>query len=283
MPSATGGVGTTMARADFRKPKDPEFLSTLERGLSVLKVFSADCGDMALSDVAVAAGLSPAVARRCLNTLVELGYVAKYGRRFLLRPKVLELGDAYLSSSNIEQAITPYLQNLRDETGDSASMAVRSSNEVMYIAHVSTARPIRLSAHPGTRFPLHATSLGKVLLAFGDQPDLEQYLQSSVRQSFTTNTITSAPALKKALAQVRRAGFAWAVDELDYGICSIAVPIINGEGQVLAAINCSTTTSRVNKAEFETSRLRFLRESAAQIERSVQRFPNLVRSLTTKV
>ncbi|MBN8831247.1 MAG: helix-turn-helix domain-containing protein, partial [Sphingomonadales bacterium] len=137
--------------------KDPEYLSTLERGLRVLGIFSSQRPEMALSEVAAEVDLSPAVARRCLNTLVALGYVAKVGKRFALRPKVLEFGDAFLSSAHIEQIVTPFLQSLRDDTGDSASMAARVDDNAMYIAHVSTQRQIRLAAHPGTRFPLHAT------------------------------------------------------------------------------------------------------------------------------
>jgi len=261
------------------RQKDPEYLSTLERGLTVLNAFSAARPQMSLSDVALAAGLSPAVARRCLNTLIELGYVAKHGRLFNLRPKVLEFADAFLSSTNIEQAVTPFLQNLRDETGDSASMAVRAGEEVMYIAHVSTLRPIRLGAHAGTRFALHATSLGKVLLAFMPPEALGEYLDRSVRIAFTPNTVTDAAPLRKELAQVRKFGFARANDELDYGICSLAVPIFDRSRNVIAAINCSTATGRAGETDFEGSRLPRLREAAGQIERSLQRFPTLAQAL----
>ncbi len=269
-----------MDSADDLQNKDSEYLSTLERGLRVLRSFSAERPEMALNDVASATNLSPAVARRCLNTLVSLGYVAKHGRRFLLRPKVLEFSDAFLSSTNIEQAVTPFLQNLRDETGDSASMAVRAGDQVMYIAHVSTTRPIRLSAHVGTRFALHATSLGKAILAFSGADEQVEYLQASVRESFTSNTITSASALKKALSQVRKDGFASAMDELDYGICSLALPIFDNEKRVVAAINCSTATSRASGSDFVDERLPLLRETAGQIERALQRFPALAKSLS---
>lgn len=259
--------------------KDPEFLSTLERGLAVLNVFSAAKPQMPLSDVAAISGLNPAVARRCLNTLVQLGYVAKQGRMFLLKPKVLEFGDTFLSSANIEQAVVPYLQHLRDETGDSASMAVRAGDDIMYIAHVSTIRPIRLSAHAGTRFPMHATSLGKATLAFLPSDELDDYLEHSDRQQFTPNTFAKLAPLKKELARIRRSGFAMARDEIDYGICSLAVPIFEGGERVIATINCSTTTSRADPTLFEASRLPLLREAASQIERSLRQFPALVHAL----
>ena len=141
-------------------PKDPEYLSTLERGLSVLRSFDEHHPEMRLSEVAAKTGLSPAVARRCLNTLVALGYVGQHGRSFLLRPEVLAFGSAYLSSMNLDQVCLPPLQALRDATGDSVSMAVIAGRDILYLVHVSTNRRIRLGASVGTRFPLHATSMG---------------------------------------------------------------------------------------------------------------------------
>ena len=130
-----------------KKPRqDSEYLSTLERGLSVLRAFNQSRPEMQLSEVAAATGLNPAVARRCLNTLVQLGYVAQHGRRFLLRPEVLVFGSAFLASMNIEQIAGPHLQAVRDETGDSSSMAVLSGTDILYLAHVSTNRRIRLGA-----------------------------------------------------------------------------------------------------------------------------------------
>lgn len=269
-----------MNMAKGSEGKDPEYLSTLERGLTVLSVFSSQQPQMTLSDVAIASGLSPAVARRCLNTLVSLGYIARQGRRFILRPKVLELSDRFLTSMNIEQAIMPFLQNLRDDTGDSASMAVRADDDVMYIAHVSTNRPIRLSAHAGTRFPLHATSLGKVLIAHMEGAVLEDYLAHSDRDSFTSATITSASKLRKEAAIIRKRGFATACDELDYGITSIAVPIFDPDGRAIAAINCSTATSRVAGQDIAAERLPRLLETKSQIERSLRRFPMLCHALS---
>ena len=137
-----------------KKPRqDSEYLSTLERGLSVLRAFNQSRPEMQLSEVAAATGLNPAVARRCLNTLVQLGYVAQHGRRFLLRPEVLVFGSAFLASMNIEQIAGPHLQAVRDETGDSSSMAVLSGTDILYLAHVSTNRRIRLGASVGTRYP----------------------------------------------------------------------------------------------------------------------------------
>lgn len=133
--------------------KNPEYLSTLERGLRVLKAFDEDHPEMTLSEVAARTGLPPAVARRCLITLVDLGYIGQHDRRFLLRPAVLTIGSAFLASMQIEQVVLPPLQHLRDQTGDSASLAVLSGSDILYVAHVSTDRRFRVAAGVARAFP----------------------------------------------------------------------------------------------------------------------------------
>lgn len=260
--------------------KDPEYLFTLERGLAVLRAFDETRPEMQLSEVAAATALSPAVARRCLNTLVHLGYVAKIGRRFVLRPEVLSFGSAYLASMNIEQVAVAHLQTVRDETGDSASMAVLSGRTILYIAHVSTKRPIRLTAGVGTRFEAHATSLGKVLMAY--QPDAvrERYLAEAGLTRFTDRTVCSPDELRARLARVRENGFDSALDELDYGIVSVAVPVFDTTCKIVAAVNCSTSTTRISQDELVRTRLPLLRDAAREIEVSVARWPVLAHSLS---
>lgn len=260
--------------------KDPEYLSTLERGLAVLRAFNQNRPEMQLSEMAAATDLSPAVARRCLNTLVQLGYVAKHGRRFLLRPEVLVFGSAFMSSMNLETVALPALQRLRDETGDSSSMAVLSGHDILYVAHVSTNRHIRVSANVGTRFPLHATSLGKVLLAFQGEDAIEAYLKAATLTRFTEHTLTDPAALRARLTRARADGFSSALDELDYGIVSVAVPVFDKDRRVPCAINCSTTTSRASRDELVAARLPLLQHAAREIQAALLKHPFLAHSLT---
>jgi IclR family pca regulon transcriptional regulator len=262
-----------------KKRQDSEYLSTLERGLSVLRAFNQSRPEMQLSEVAAATGLNPAVARRCLNTLVQLGYVAQHGRRFLLRPEVLVFGSAFRASMNIEEVAGPHLQAVRDETGDSSSMAVLSGHDILYLAHVSTSRRIRLGASVGTRFPAYATSLGKVLLAFEPEEKIDAYLASAELSRLTENTITSAATLGGIFRQVRTDGYASAQDELDYGIVSVAVPVFDRDRQVAAAINCSTSTTRVSRDELVRTRVPLLRAAAREIEDALRRWPFLSHAL----
>ncbi len=259
--------------------KDPEFLSTLERGLRVLKAFDEEHPEMTLSEVAAKTALPPAVARRCLITLVELGYIGQHERKFLLRPAVLTIGSAFLASMQIEQVVLPPLQALRDQTGDSASLAVLSGTEILYVAHVSTDRRFRVAAGVGTRFPFHATSLGKALAAFLPEDERAALLARAPYQRYTERTVTEGAAMAERLNLIATRGYDSALDELDYGIVSVAVPIIGRDRRVIASINCSTSTTRISQDELVRTRLPLLRGAASEIENALRRWPALEASL----
>jgi IclR family pca regulon transcriptional regulator len=265
--------------ADPATAKNPEYLSTLERGLRVLKAFDEDHPEMTLSEVAAKTGLPPAVARRCLITLVELGYVGQHERKFLLRPAVLTIGSAFLASMQIEQVVLPPLQALRDQTGDSASLTVLSGTDILYVAHVSTDRRFRVAAGVGTRFPFHATSLGKAIAAYLPDDERAVLIAGAPFQRFTERTVTEGPALAERLQLITARGYDSALDELDYGIVSVAVPILGRGGRVIASINCSTSTTRISQDELVRTRLPLLRNAAGEIEASLKRWPALEASL----
>lgn len=259
--------------------KDPEYLLTLERGLTVLRAFDQSRPEMQLSEVATVTGLSAAVARRCLNTLVQLGYVAKIGRKFVLTPEVLVFGSAFLASASIDTVVSEHLQRLRDETGDSASISVLSGEDILYLSHIPTKRHIRLNAGVGTRFPAHATSMGKVLLAYLPAVTLEKYLSEARLARFTDHTLTSSDMLRRHLHEVREKGYASSLNELDYGLVSVAVPVFDDHGKVLAAINCSTGSSRISQDEMVRTRLPLLFETAKDIQLALNKWPVLQHAL----
>lgn len=276
-PSRLPPQSPSAAATDERD--DGEYLSTLERGLSVLRAFGRDNPQMTLSEVAAATELSPAAARRCLNTLVKLGYVAKHHRYFLLRPEVMSFASAYLDSMSLGELVRPHLQAVRDETGDSSSLAVLSGYDILYLVHVSTNRMVRLAAGIGTRFPAYATSMGRAILAFEADDVRNTYLSGAEFTPFTEHTVSSAPKLRKVLELVRKDGYAAIQDELDYGLVSLSVPILDERGRSMAAINCSTSTSRVSKAELIRTRLPKLHMAARHIEAALRRQPYLLRSI----
>ena len=262
--------------------KDGEYLSTLARGLSVLRAFTKEQPEMTLSEVAAYTDLNPAVARRCLNTLVDLGYVGRRGKLFLLTPEVMGFASAFLESVNLEEIARPYLQVVRDSTGDSSSLAVLSQSDVLYLVHVSTNRMVRLGAGFGTRFPAYPTSLGRVLLAYQADQVVDDYLNRLKPEKLTDKTVTSRVKLRKILNRCRRQGFTSTQDELDYGIVSVAVPIFDSDGGILAAINCSTATTRVNQEEMIQTRLPHLQVAAKKIEQELRRYPVLIHSIKSE-
>ena len=259
---------------------DGEYINSLARGLEVLRAFTKERPEMTLSEVAGVTELSPAVARRCLHTLIHLGYVGKNGKLFLLRPDVMSFASAYLESMNVEEIVRPHLQEVRDKTGDSSSLAVLSHGDILYLVHVSTNRMIRLAAGVGTRFPAYATSLGRVLLAWQGPEFIDHYLRATEFRAFTDRTTTSAAKMRQILRQVRKDSYASIQDELDYGIVSVAVPVLNENGGILAAINCSTATTRITQKEMVRTRLALLREAARRIELELRRYPILAHSVS---
>ena len=258
---------------------DSEYLTTLARGLTVLKSFTRERPEMTLSEVAGETDLSPAVVRRCLNTLVDMGYVGKKGKLFLLTPEVMSFASAFLESMNVEEIVRPYLQEVRDKTGDSSSLSVLSQQQILYLVHVSTNRMVKLAAGVGTRFPAHATSMGRVLIAYQEESWIDAYFKEVELKKFTDKTETSKSKLKSIIRKVRKQGFASIQDELDYGIVSVAVPVLDDTGNVLAAINCSTATTRVNQPEMIESRLPSLQRASNLIEIELRRYPVLAHSI----
>jgi len=246
-------------------PKDPDFVTSLERGLKVLSVFSNESPELTLTEAAQKTHLSPATARRFLRTLESLGYVGTAGKRFLLRPKVLEVGYAYLSSMSVDEILQPYLREIVQQTGDSSSVTVLEGTEIVYIANAQVKRLVRLSAGVGRRFPAYPTAMGRVLLAYQTPAQLKEYFRKEKIKKITEFTETDVTRLKEILEGVRKAGYAVVQDELEVGLVSVAVPLTDANGDVIAAMNCSAVARRTDSEEMVRTRLNLLLEYAGRI------------------
>lgn len=246
-----------------------EFVQSLERGLAVIQAFSDENPRMTLSDVARATNMTRAAARRFLITLEALGYVASDGRWFSLRPSVLKLGYAYLSSFSVADIAQRHLETLAERTHESCSASVLDGEDVVYVARASTNRIMTINLSVGTRLPAYCTSMGRVLLAALDPTRLDEYLATADLQRRTEHTITNATKLRKELARVRDQGWCLLDQELEEGVRSIAVPVHDGGGRVVAAINTSAHAARVPLGALEAQLLPHLRECAAQIDRDL--------------
>src|SRR3954454_21188322 len=226
------------------KSESSEFVASLERGLRVLQSFSREHSQMTLSEVAGMTKLSAATARRSLHTLESLGYVGRTGRRFLLRPKVLGLSAGYLGAINAEVVLQPFVQEVVNEVGGSSSVTILDDLEIVYLAHASQGRAIRLTAGAGARYPAYATAMGRVLLAHQSTDVVDSYFARAHLRKLTEHTETSRLALRRILKTVREKHLAAIEDELDYGLVSVALPIFGPSGQIVAAANCSDITNR---------------------------------------
>jgi IclR family pca regulon transcriptional regulator len=247
-----------------------EFVQSLDRGLAVIRAFDAEHPELTLSDVARATGLNRASARRFLHTLVELGYVRTDGRLFALRPKILELGYAYLSSLSLPEVAMPHLEQLVEQVHESSSVSVLDGDEVVYVARVPTRRIMRIAIAVGTRFPAYATSMGRVLLAGQSDEWLDGYFATAPLKTITSHTISDAKRLRTELSRIRRAGYALVDQELEDGLRSIAAPIRDSDGRVVAAVNLSTHASRGSVESMRAEMLPPLLETAAAIEEDLR-------------
>jgi IclR family pca regulon transcriptional regulator len=262
-----------MLTEDHDKPA--EFVEALAKGIAILESFDASHPEMTLSEVAKRVGLSPAAARRSLLTLQALGYVDQTGKRFHLRPKIMTLGSAFYFSARIEEVLQPDLRELVEKFGDASSAGTLDGEDVIYVAHVSVQRARRAAAVMGARYPAFATSLGRVLLAGLSDEALERYLSKVRLTALTSRTITDTEALRREILVVRETGYATTVDQLDYGITALAVPIRDMEGRTIAALNTSGYTGIVTPETLVAERLPALRQAASHIAHAITRYPVL--------
>ena len=251
--------------------RDANFVQSLDRGLAVIRAFDAEHPRLGLSDVARATGLTRAAARRFLLTLVQLGYVRLDGREFSLRPRVLELGYAYLSGITLPDVAQPHLEALVSRVDESSSISVLDGDDIIYVARVHTKRIMTVMITVGTRFPAYATSMGRVLLAALPEEELGDYLARAELRPLTPRTITDRAGLEAALDRVRTQGYAIVDEELEHGLRSAAAPVCNRDGTVVAAVNLSVSASRTTVAQLEEQFVPALLETAAQISHDLGR------------
>jgi IclR family pca regulon transcriptional regulator len=251
---------------DATRTRSADYVQSLERGLAVIRAFDADRPELTLSDVARATGLPRAAARRFLLTLVELGYVRSDGGRFSLRPRVLELGYAYLSGLGLPEVAQPHMEALVARVNESSSMSVLDDTDVVYVVRVPTRRIMAITLAVGTRLPAYATSMGRVLLAALPPDELDGRLARTEIRPLTATTVSDAEALRARLDRVREQGWATVDQELEEGVRSVAAPIRDASGAVTAALNVSAHASRTTMQALRRDVLPLLLESAAAIE-----------------
>jgi len=257
----------TSAEADGRPPaRNSDFVQSLDRGLAVIRAFGPDRERLSLSEVARATGLTRAAARRFLLTLVSLGYVRSDGREFSLRPRVLELGYAYLSGLALPDVAAPHMEELVARLHESSSISVLDGQHVVYVVRVPTKRIMTVAISVGTRFPAYATSMGRVLLAALSADELDRQLAEASFTALTDKTVTDPVRLRDILTEVAEQGYAIVDQELEEGLRAVAAPIRGATDVGMAAINVSAHASRVSMTALREEILPVLLQTAGQIE-----------------
>lgn len=244
---------------------DPDFMTSLARGLHVIRAFAGVDRRLTIADVSRATGLTRAVVRRCLYTLRELGYAATDGRAYYLQPRILNLGYAYLSTAAVPIAAQPVLEEMSEMLGEATSVAVLDDGAVVYVARAATKRIMSVTLGVGSRLPAYCTALGRALLAYLTPEQLAAELAKVELVAHTKHTVTSRKKLEELLLGVRSEGYALNDQELEIGLRSIAVPVRNVVGSVVAAMNVSSQASRVSRREMLERCLPVLRAGADRL------------------
>lgn len=258
----------TTADDAFEQSRD--YVQSLARGLTVLRSIAAVGRTASLAAIATHSGLSRAAARRLVLTLEHLGYVQATGREYRLTPRVLELGFGFLGAQDLTDLAQPWMEQLAHEANESCSMAVLDGRDIVYVARVPVRKVMTVSLAVGARLPAYCTSMGRVLLAGLPPQRLDAWLgemEGAEARRFTSRTVVEPAKLRRIIEQVRRDGHVWVEQELETGLCSIAVPLCDRAGRVVAALNLGMPFHAGAQRRALTELLPGLRRTARDIER----------------
>lgn len=245
------------------KPKG--LVGSLAYGLNIIMAFDRASPRMTLSQVSEKTGMDRAGARRYLLTLVHLGFVVQDGRLFQLTPKVMELGYAYLSSVPLADKAQYYLDRIRDQTGFPVALGIRDGLDVVHIASANSDEFSSPALTIGRRFPIAYASAGRCILAMMDKADRDTLLKEIKLEPMSEKSINTMAALRKQLQLVRKQGYAVVDQEMQIGVRSLAVPILNARGQITASFNTFTFSGIVPTEKLISDALPAIQAAAEEL------------------
>jgi IclR family pca regulon transcriptional regulator len=247
------------------KRDERDFVTALARGLDVMRAFSGRDERLTLSEIAQSVDLPRATVRRSLITLAALGYVQEDGKFFRLAPKVLTLAQAYLSSNLLPRLAQPVVERVSMQLGESCSVSILHETEVIYVARSTNKRLAALMGDVGTRRPAYCTSMGRVLLAYLPECERDAYFRAVELAPLTAHTVTDEAKLRSILVKIRKDEYCLSDQQTELDLRTIAVPLRNNAGQVVAAMHASTQASRTPKRQMTDVFLPVLRKEAAEL------------------
>jgi len=224
---------------------------SVERALAVLSCIAEAADDIGVSEIAARTGLSISTAHRLVQALRTAGYVAQDERteRYHLGPGAVALGRRAEARLGFDRLL-PHLRALGARTGESISLGTRVGSEMLVVLHVDSPHPLRFDQIPGSRVPLHASAIGKVLLAFSADPEGEIRALGPLLK-VTEATITDPAALLQDVMKTRRRGWSINDGERDVGVRTIAAPLLGGDGTAWAGVAVQGPAARRPDARVE--------------------------------
>ena len=245
--------------------REGDIINGLVKGLAVIECFDEEHASLSITDVANRTGLERASARRCLLTLTHLGYATYDGKFFRLTPRVLNLGHSYLAATPLPRLIQPFLEELSAQINESSSAAVLDNTDILYIARASYRRVMSINLGAGARLPAYCTSMGRILLAAMPPARARDILDRSDLIAYTDKTKADLETITTELAVVAAQGFAVIDEELELGLCSIAVPLLNAQGQTVAALNIGVQSARASTSHMIANFLPLMRKVQSEV------------------
>lgn len=263
-------AGRGDVEAEEEGGRERHFINGLAKGLAVIQAFNDEARALTLAEAAARTGLTRAAARRILMTLEDLGFAARHGERhFVLTPKVLSLGYAYLSSMPLWTFAEPVLESLVEELGETCSIAALDGTELVYVLRIPVHRILSQGVTIGSRLPLHCHSAGRVLLSGLTPVQLDSYFAQAQLKPFTEHTVTDPQQLRRLVAEAGRKGYAWVLGEMEEHIGGLSVPIFQPDGAVLAALNVSVNRKNITEASAVKTLLPKVRRAAERLNASL--------------
>lgn len=254
--------------------KDPYWVEALAQGLSVLKAFDSERSALTLSEIASKLGWGRTKPFRFLHTLEKLGYLTRdeSGRAFRLTSLSMQLGFAYLNRIPFLERAQPVLDRLRTEVGASVHMGLLEGKELIYVAQARMEQPTAINIHVGSRLPAYATSIGRALLAYKSDAELDDIIGTGPLSTWTQKSIVDPLELRRSLTIARERGYVFSDEEFHVGIRSIAAPIFDANGHAVAGVNATGTTYSFTDERIQAEVIPAVRRAADEISQGLGRF-----------
>ena len=247
----------------------PEGMGGLAKGLAILEAFASNEGRLTIAQAAHVSGATRASARRCLLTLTELGYLEFDGKFYRPQPRLLLLSTSYSMSRPLPQLAQPYLALARNKLNESVSLAVLDGDYVQFVARAEVERLVSTRVSLGTRAPAYALAVGRVLIGSWSDEKLRSYLRESKLVANTRNSLIRKGQLFDVIRHAQERGYATLDEELEIGLRSIAVPVMDSRGQIVGAIGASASSLRITTSQMIKEFFPVLREHAAKLGRGL--------------